>query len=64
MRKDFEKAANEGKVIKTQNFVTARGVYQIVMINYKGEIYFYKHLNGKIVECCNLSKASGRTEFK
>ena len=46
MRKDFAKAASKGVVIKNQNFVTARGVYQIV---------FFKHRNGQLVECCNLS---------
>lgn len=65
MNAKFEKAANDGKVIKTQNFVTARGVYQLVFIRYKDEIYFYKHLNGKLVECCNLSTAGiGYTEYK
>ena len=47
MRKDFAKAASKGTVIKNQNFVTARGVYQI--------IFFFKHRNGQLVECCNLS---------
>lgn len=55
MRKDFAKAANEGTVIKNQNFVTTRGVYQIVFVRYKNDIYFYKYQNGKLVECCNLS---------
>lgn len=55
MRKDFAKAASEGVVIKNQNFVTARGVYQIVFVRYKNDIYFYKYQNGKLVECCNLS---------
>ena len=65
MRKDFETAANKGTVIKTQNFVTARGVYQIVLIRYNYDIYFYKHLNGKMVECCNLSTLGvGYTEYK
>lgn len=55
MRKDFAKAASEGVVIKNQNFVTARGVYQIVFVRYENDIYFFKHRNGKLVECCNLS---------
>ena len=55
MRKDFAKAASKGIVIKNQNFVTARGVYQIVFVRYKNDIYFYKYQNGKLVECCNLS---------
>lgn len=55
MRKDFAKAASEGVVIKNQNFVTARGVYQIVFVRYENDIYFFKHRNGQLVECCNLS---------
>ena len=55
MRKDFAKAASEGVVIKNQNFVTARGVYQIIFVRYDNDIYFFKHRNGQLVECCNLS---------
>ena len=55
MRKDFATAASNGAVIKNQNFVTARGVYQIVFVRYENDIYFFKHRNGKLVECCNLS---------
>lgn len=55
MRKDFAKAASKGTVIKNQNFVTAHGVYQIVFVRYENDIYFFKHRNGKLVECCNLS---------
>ena len=55
MRKDFAKAVSKGIVIKNQNFVTARGVYQIVFVRYGNDIYFFKHRNGQLVECCNLS---------
>ena len=55
MRKDFAKAASKGTVIKNQNFVTDRGVYQIVFVRYENDIYFFKHRNGQLVECCNLS---------
>ena len=55
MRKDFAKAASEGVVIKNQNFVTARGVYQILVVRYDNDICFFKHRNGQLVECCNLS---------
>ena len=55
MRKDFAKAASEGAVIKNQNFVTDRGVYQIGFVRYENEIYFFKYPNGVGVECCNLS---------
>ena len=55
MRKDFAEASSKGVVIKNQNFVTARGVYQIVFVRYENNIYFFKHRNGQLVECCNLS---------
>ena len=55
MRKDFAKAASKGTVIKNENFVTARGVYQIIFVRYENDIYFFKHQNGQLVECCNLS---------
>ena len=48
-------AASKGTVIKNQNFVTARGVYQIIFVRYENDIYFFKHRNGQLVECCNLS---------
>lgn len=56
MRRDFAKAAKDGSVIKTQNYMTDRGTYQLLFVRYKESIYFYKHLNGKLVECCNLSE--------
>lgn len=57
MRKDFIKAAKKGSVIKSQNYTTERGAYKLVFVNHEGDIYFYKYLNGKLVECCNLSKS-------
>ena len=64
MRKDFAKAVSKGVVIKNQNFVTARGVYQIVFVRYENDIYFFKHRNGKLVECCNLSTLSVKSQEK
>lgn len=58
MRKDFARAAKHGSVIKTQNYTTERGAYQLLFVRYKESVYMYKHLNGKLVECCNLSTAS------
>ena len=40
MRKDFAKAASNGIVIKNQNFVTTRGVYQIIFVRYENDIFF------------------------
>lgn len=59
MRKKFVKAAKDGDIIKTQNFVTARGVYQLIYVRHNGNVYMYKHLNGKLVECCNLNEIRG-----
>ena len=55
MRKECAKAASEGVVIKNQNFVTVRGVYQMIFVRYENDIYFFKHLNGHLVEYSNLS---------
>ena len=55
MRKDFAKAVSKGTVIKNQNFVTDRGVYQLVFVRYENNIYFFKYRNGQLVECCNLN---------
>lgn len=55
MRKDFAKAASKGTVIKNQNFVTDRGVYQLVFVRYENNIYFFKYRNRQLVECCNLN---------
>lgn len=56
MRDDFAAAALNGDVIKTQNFATERGAYQLVFVKYKGDVFMYKHRNNELVECCNLSK--------
>lgn len=57
MRRDFEMAAKKGTSVKNQIYKTARGMYQLLFMRYKNDIYMFKHLNGKLVECCNLSKA-------
>ena len=62
MRKDFAKAISKGTVIKNQNFVTARGVYQIVFVRYENDIYFFKYRNGELVECCSLSNLGNNQE--
>lgn len=56
MRYEFVKALKYGVVVKDQSFMTERGCYQIVLVRHKESVYFFKYLNGKIVECCNLSK--------
>ena len=57
MRRDFEMAAKKGTSVKNQIYKTERGTYQLLFVRYKNDIYMFKHLNGKLVECCNLSKA-------
>lgn len=56
MQHIFTRAINHGKVIKTQSFVTDKGTYKIDLIRFEDDIYFVKYQDGKIVECCNLSK--------
>ena len=55
MRKEVAKASRRGIAIKSHSFVIERGVYQIVFVRYENDIYFFKHRNGQLVECCNLS---------
>ena len=56
MKKVFENALNKGKLIKYQGFKTEKGLYAIALISYRNDIFFFKYLDNKIVECCNLSK--------
>lgn len=46
----------EGLIIKSNTFDTAKGCYTIRIINYKGDLYFHKMLNGNVVELINLNK--------
>ena len=50
------KMLQEGLIIKSNTFDTAKGCYTIRIIAYNGELYFHKMLNGKVVELVNLSK--------
>lgn len=59
MKKEFIDAIFEGEIVKQQAFITEKGVYQLFMVRRENDIYFYKYLNGKMVECCNLNKAKG-----
>ena len=59
MKQEFIKAVRHGKIIKQQTFPTEKGTYTINLVRYGSDIYFYKQLNEKIVEVCNLSKMSG-----
>ena len=59
MNKDCAAAATHGKLLKYQVFETERGKYLLSFRRYKGEIYFYKYLNGELTECVNLNKAKG-----
>lgn len=57
MQPQFAKALKYGEIVKIQKFATMKGVYVITLVRYENEIYFFKDLNGKLVECCNLNKA-------
>lgn len=60
MKFRFIEALKNGEVVKNQSFETDKGVYQITLIRYKNDIYFFKYRNGKVVECSNLNKAKTR----
>lgn len=59
MQPQFAKALKHGEIIKIQKFATMKGVYVITLVRYENEIYFFKDLNGQLVECCNLNKVEG-----
>lgn len=48
--------AMKGRNIKLQHFTTEKGYYTITIKEYCGDLYFYKTLNGELVECVNLSE--------
>ncbi len=56
MKIEFIKAQNHGDVVNTQIFETPRGIYELIMVRHENEVYSFKYLNGKLVECHNLSK--------
>lgn len=60
MKYRFIEALKNSDIVKNQAFETDKGVYQITLIRYKNEIYFFKYRNGKIVECSNLNRAKTR----
>lgn len=62
MKYEYKDAFYHGKVVKTQSFVTPKGLYTIYLTGYKNDIYFFKTLNGELVECCNLNKRSKENE--
>ncbi len=48
----------DGTILKRNIFNTERGDYTIYNVLYKGDIFFAKVLDGKMVEAVNLSKLS------
>ena len=60
MKYRFIEALKNGEVVKNQTFETEKGVYQISLIRYKNDIYYFKYRNGKIVECNNLTRSKTR----
>lgn len=48
-------ALKYGRVVKSQTFETAKGVYRIVLVRYREAVYFAKYLGDKIVECCEVA---------
>lgn len=47
----------KGHDVKLQHFSTVKGYYTIAIKEYCGDLYFYKTLNGELMECVNLSEA-------
>lgn len=60
MKYRFIEALKKGDVVKNQAFETDKGVYQITLIRYNNDIYFFKYRNGKLMECSNLNRAKTR----
>ena len=60
MKYRFIEALKKGQIVKNQAFDTDKGTYKVTLIRYKNDIYFFKYLNDKVVECCNLSRAKTR----
>lgn len=56
MKAEFEKARVLGMLVKRNSFDTQRGKYIISLYSWRGDIYFFKYREGKLVECSNLSK--------
>lgn len=60
MKYRFIEALKNGDIVKNQAFETDKGVYQITLIRYNNDIYFFKYRNDKLMECSNLNKAKTR----
>ena len=59
MKDKYKEAIYNGDVVMVQQFNTEKGTYEIDLIRYNNEIYFFKMFNGKLVECCNLNTKKG-----
>lgn len=51
------KLLHEGRILKDNTFDTVKGFYTIRIIEYKGDLYFHKMLNGTVVEVVKLNPA-------
>lgn len=56
MKQEFIKANNHGELILEQNLETERGLYTFKLKRYNNDVYYFKELNKKLVECGNASK--------
>ena len=59
MTADCKAALTYGKLIRKQMFDTPKGCYQILLVRRKGQVYFFKYHNSKLVEASNLSQLPG-----
>lgn len=64
MKYDFLEALENGDIVKVQVFETDKGVYRITLIRYKDAVYFYKCLDGELVECSNLNKVKPINDWR
>lgn len=60
MKYKFIEALKNGEIVKNQTFNTDKGVYQISLVRYKNDIYFFKYRDNKLVECSNLTRSKTR----
>lgn len=60
MKKEFIEAIYDGEIVKSQHFVTDKGIYDVILVRKGTDVYFYKYLNRNLVECSNLTTVKGR----
>lgn len=62
MREDFKEVLNRGEFVFCQRFDTMNGVYEIKIVRFWDNVYYFKYKNGKVVECNNLNTMKARVK--